>query len=248
VFVRIVASTTLDYDALVHTGYASHISRRIEEEPEPVVNGEPSPEWKTWMREYIPLDIDELHEAAGRIWDHSASNTENREYLRASVIDAEHFQVLAHGHATVYADGISRSLLHELRQPGINLSVLSQRYLDANKMGVVTPPLFTFAERTSLQEHFEMSLQRYSQAYDDLIKRGMTVPEARGAARAYLPEATETKILMTASIGTYRDIITKRASDAADEEVRLFALALLRQLRRVCPNSVQDLVEELLDR
>ncbi|MFC6021518.1 FAD-dependent thymidylate synthase [Plantactinospora solaniradicis] len=255
-----VATTEVNYGNIPKSGYIPHHEHHSDTEPEMMLKRpdsdywEINPEWIEWGRTAYPEPIDELHEACGRGCYESyhrprPETAENADYL-ANILSSEHFSVLGHGHITFYVDGVSRAMLLELERHSqryhLNFSVLSQRYVDQHKVGVVIPPLFTDEEAVRLRQHHHESLEKYDAVYHDMRSRGASVKEARGAARAFLPEATETKFFVTASIRGWRAVIEQRATPAADEEIRLFALEVLRQLKEVAPNSVQDLTGELL--
>lgn len=63
---------------------------------------------------------------------------------------------------------------------------------------------------------------------------------AREAARSVLPNATETKIFVTANVRALRHFIELRADPAADAEIRRLALEVLRVLRDAAPNLFGD--------
>ncbi len=55
-----------------------------------------------------------------------------------------------------------------------------------------------------------------------------------------LPNATETRIVVTGNYRAWRHFIAMRASEHADVEIRALAVACLRQLRTVAPNVFAD--------
>jgi thymidylate synthase (FAD) len=64
--------------------------------------------------------------------------------------------------------------------------------------------------------------------------------QARQAARAVLPNATETRIVVTGNYRAWRHFIAMRASEQADVEIRRLAIACLRQLVDVAPQAFAD--------
>jgi thymidylate synthase (FAD) len=64
--------------------------------------------------------------------------------------------------------------------------------------------------------------------------------QARQAARAVLPNATETRIVVTGNYRAWRHFIAMRASEQADLEIRRLAIACLRQLVGVAPQAFAD--------
>lgn len=253
-----VASTTVNYGALEQTGYVPHYERLKGSEP-PQVDGEEffnfGPEWEAWFRESYPHDIDELHEAAGRYCyvSHHRPNpatATNKTYL-GHIIEVGHLSVLGHGHVSFYVSGVSRALLLELERHqqrySINFSVLSQRYVDhgeESSIEVVRPPIFNEEQAERLEQAFNDAQAEYDRTYNELRGQGYTKKEARGAARAFLPENTETRFLVTGSIRAWRNIIEQRLSGAADAEIREFARLVLIELSKLAPNSMQDLIEQ----
>jgi thymidylate synthase (FAD) len=69
---------------------------------------------------------------------------------------------------------------------------------------------------------------------------GLSRKRARQAARAVLPNMTETRIVVTGNLRAWRDMLRQRYHVAADEEIREIATELLAQLRLVAPNTFQD--------
>lgn len=63
---------------------------------------------------------------------------------------------------------------------------------------------------------------------------------AREAARSVLPNATETKIFVTANARALRHFIEMRGNPAADAEIRAVALSVLLKLKEVAPNLFGD--------
>lgn len=250
--VLMVAHTTIRHSALSKAGYVDHYTRLKDRPPSESATVS---EWSAWYLEAVPGAIDELHEAAGRgcyeSWHRPNPDTlTNGSYL-ANIIDSEHYSVLGHGHVTFYVAGVSRALLLELephqQRSNINLSVLSQRFVNhgvGSDIGVVAPPVFSEEQARDLRAWHEAAQIKYDAVYTELRAAGWSLKEARGAARAYLPENTETRFFVTGSIRAWRDIIVQRLSDAADAEIREFAREVLTQLGEHCHNSVQDLLRQ----
>jgi thymidylate synthase (FAD) len=55
-----------------------------------------------------------------------------------------------------------------------------------------------------------------------------------------LPNATETRIVVTGNYRAWRHFIAMRASEHADVEIRDLAITCLRELQRVAPNAFAD--------
>jgi len=70
-------------------------------------------------------------------------------------------------------------------------------------------------------------MERYAWVPDRVHRRKM----AREAARAVLPNATETKIVVTANARAWRTMLELRAGEGAELEIRRAAVAILRLLQ-----------------
>ena len=64
--------------------------------------------------------------------------------------------------------------------------------------------------------------------------------QARQASRAVLPNATETRIVVTGNYRAWRHFIAMRASEHADVEIRRVAIECLRQLIESAPVAFDD--------
>jgi thymidylate synthase (FAD) len=169
----------------------------------------------------------------------------NAGHLR-HIIEVGHLSVLEHGIVTFYITGISRSLTHELvRHRHFSYSQLSQRYvLDVNAARV-EPDIIT--QSPELHKKFTDAMLASDVAYRellDLLKATyptLSVKEIRQAARSVLPNAAETRIVVTGNYRTWRHFIALRATLSADVEIRALAVECLRQLREVAPNVFSDM-------
>lgn len=72
--------------------------------------------------------------------------------------------------------------------------------------------------------------------------------QARQAARSVLPNATETKIVVTGNYRAWRHFVQMRASEHADVEIRAVAVLILLALQEIAPHVFADFaVRELPD-
>jgi len=195
-------------------------------------------------------DAEALSEFAGRSsyqsWSKPNPDTAtNKSYLK-HIIQVGHDSVLRHGTATFYLQGVSRSFTHELirHHVGTDYSQLSQRYVDSVGMGFVVPPAMRGIPglEARLAKSWQRALGEYENAVQELFERGKSRKEAREAARAFLPNCAETKIVVTGNHEAWRNVCLRRGSDQADAEIREVAVEILRQLKLLCPNLYQDLV------
>jgi thymidylate synthase (FAD) len=175
----------------------------------------------------------------------------NAGYLR-HILEVGHLSVLEHGSVTFYITGISRSLTHELiRHRHFSYSQLSQRYVPEKNAAMVEPAVI--AADPELHQRFLAAAEASVAAYNDLLagleQRFADVPnptprrkQARQAARAVLPNATETRIVVTGNYRAWRHFIAMRATEHADVEIRELAVECLRQLQKAAANVFDDFV------
>lgn len=190
---------------------------------------------------------DSLAEFAGRSCYQSFSRPNpktaaNKDYL-ANILRQGHESVLEHASATFYIEGVSRALTHELiRHRHLSYSQLSQRFVDESESEIVIPPA---AEDGDDLDHLRYAAMDAAESYRLLVSslqsKGLARKQAREAARAVLPNMTETKIVVTGNMRAWRDFVKKRYTLAADAEIRKVAGLILGELRQLAPNSFQDL-------
>ena len=166
------------------------------------------------------------------------------------IIEVGHLSVLEHGSVTFYITGISRSLTHELiRHRHFSYSQLSQRYVPEKDASFVEPEVI--ANDPELHEKFLAAAQASVEAYTELLagleEKFADVPsatlrrkQARQAARAVLPNATETRIVVTGNYRAWRHFVAMRATEHADVEIRSLAVECLRELHKVAGNVFAD--------
>ena len=195
-----------------------------------------------------------LVEFAGRAcyqsWDKPNPRTATNAGYISHIIDVGHFAVLEHACATFYITGISRSCTHELvRHRHFSYSQLSQRYVPEHDAQVVLPP--GLDDDPELQEIVLAAADASRRAYEELLTKLeakiadqpnalLRRKQARQAARAVLPNDTETRIVVTGNYRAWRHFIAMRASEHADIEIRRLAIACLRELAQVAPAVFAD--------
>ena len=207
----------------------------------------------------VPWDTDAdggeaLVEFAGRACYQSWSKPNPRTATNSSylkhIIDVGHFAVLEHAAVSFYITGVSRSCAHELtRHRHFSFSQLSQRYVPDDDARVVIPPgleddpeaqrIVLAAADASRAAYLELLAgleAKLAEAPNAVLRR----KQARQAARAVLPNDTETRIVVTGNYRAWRHFIAMRASEHADVEIRRLAIACLRELASVAPSVFAD--------
>lgn len=198
-------------------------------------------------------DGERLAEFAGRLCymsQHNPARRATREYLE-NIKKQGHGSVLEHASYSLLLEGVSRSLTHELvrHRAGFAYSQLSQRYVDESHAAFVIPPAIVGDEaleavwraqvegaQATYVALVEQLMERYAWVADRVHRRKM----AREAARAVLPNSTETKIVVTANARAWRTMLELRSSEGAELEIRRAAIAILRLLRTEAPGFFSD--------
>ena len=156
--------------------------------------------------------------------------------------------------------GVSRSLTHELvrHRAGFAFSQRSQRYVNESSSRFVAPPALD-DNSNEARSAFNAAIERASESYAELVKALETaIPREqfdratdhrkaiRQAARAVLPNATETKIFVTANVRAWRHFIEMRGSAFADVEIRRIAIMVLEALQAEAPLLFGDFTIDTL--
>lgn len=178
-----------------------------------------------------------------------AGRTTNSEYL-ANILKTRHGSVLEHAVWTLLFEGVSRALTHELvRHRHLSYSQLSQRYVDESEVAFVLPP--EIPPEGAAYELFRKSCERAVADYRELLAAieqqvkdepspTLRRKRARQTARSLLPNAAETKIVVTGNARAWRHFIELRGSEFAETEIRNLALKVLELLKGEAPGLFGD--------
>lgn len=194
-----------------------------------------------------------LTEVAGRVCYMSFARPRpggNEAYLN-HILEVGHGSVLEHATWNFIFTGVSRSLTHELvrHRAGFGYSQLSQRYVDESIAEYVEPDVIAAdpelhriwldAVAQSHQSYMRL-VEKLQEAYKEEPDKTLRRKLARQAARSVLPNATETKIFVTANARALRHFIEQRGSAFAEPEIRKLAGKVLDVLQAESPNLFGD--------
>jgi thymidylate synthase (FAD) len=203
------------------------------------------------------VGAESLAEMAGRIcymsYGAKQGRKSNSDYL-GNIIESGHGSVLEHAVWNFIFAGVSRTLTHELvrHRAGWGYSQLSQRYVDESTADFVEPDVI--ADDPVAHRMWMETVEQCHEAYKRLVDRLATRVEethpelsrtskrkiARQAARSVLPNATETKIFVTANGRALRHFIELRGGPGAEPEIRKLAVGMLRIMQVEAPNMFSD--------
>lgn len=226
---------------------------------QPTFRHSDEPSTQEWVFDPRSQDPEDLIEFAGRAcyrsWKNPGGKT-NAQYIE-HILESQHYSVLEHASYSLWITGISRSLSHELvRHRHLSFSQESQRFVPASDVAFVVPPAF-IGDAVILRDFTqdcEGVVEQYGGYLDYLNEKFAHLPDgtskkkqAREAARAILPNATETRITVSGNLRSWREFVQKRATLAADAEICRLAVRIFRTLQPLAPAVWQDMRVQVVE-
>lgn len=150
------------------------------------------------------------------------SDEAGRKVLR-TIMRSGHHSALEHASYTFAIDGVSRALTHQLvRHRLASFNQQSQRYVAyAEEPTFVVPP--AVADDVEMLERFNAATSAAFSAYRELMDSGVEAEDAR----YLLPNAMETKIVVTMNMRELLHFFDVRCCKRAQWEIRELALRML---------------------
>ena len=192
---------------------------------------------------YSPADCDTIMDGL------TAEKTE--EYINM-LVEIGHESPVEHASFTFAIEGVSRSLLAQITRHRIaSFSVQSQRYVNENHFSYVVPP--DIKDSPEAMELYQKTMDDIQKSYDligdilfffllkelggDGIKGNRTKARkmANEDARFVLPNACETKIMMTMNVRSLYNFFRLRCCNRAQWEIRELAWQMLELCRKQAP-------------
>jgi len=165
------------------------------------------------------------------------------------IMEVGHYSILEHSHVSIFVDRVPRYWSHEqVRHRHFNYSQLSQRFFVPDKVELIIPP--TLWREKDIEQEFlnygEEVGKRYFNNLDDLYndigsESFALKKKSREAARAILPECTETKMVITGNFRSWLEYLSKRDTPDADAMFQEVAKLIRIQLQRIAPNIFKNL-------
>ncbi len=162
-------------------------------------------------------------------------NSPNRKLLK-KIVALGHHSVLEHLSFTFGIEGISRVTSHQLVRHRIaSYSQQSQRYVKAGEaLDYIIPP--SINENTRVHEKFVNLVSSIKKLYDEMIVEGIPLEDAR----YILPNAAETKIIVTMNARELRHFFQLRCCNRAQWEIREMAKGMLKLVKEKAPLIFSD--------
>ncbi|MFA5795472.1 MAG: FAD-dependent thymidylate synthase [Candidatus Brocadiia bacterium] len=142
-----------------------------------------------------------------------------------------HHSALEHASFTFGVEGVSRSLTHQLvRHRLASYSQQSQRYVKAESFEYIVPP--EIKSDPALNKVFIQTMNGIQKIYNLFTSKGIAAEDARYV----LPNATETKIIVTMNARELLHFCLLRCCNRAHWEIHQLADGMLKQAKAVASN------------
>lgn len=170
---------------------------------------------------------------AGELID-QMSDEEVRGVLRV-ILRSGHYSALEHATYTFALDGVSRAMTHQLvRHRLASYNQQSQRYVEFDEdLSFVRP---ASVEAADLEEEFDSHMRASFALYKRMLEAGVPAEDARYV----LPNAAESKIVVTMNIRELLHFFTLRCCKRAQWEIREAALKMLELAQPTAPYVFMD--------
>lgn len=170
---------------------------------------------------YSPIGAAQLEE---KITDEQAAK------LVRKLVEMGHFSTLEHVTFTFAIEGVSRVLTHQLVRHRIaSYSQQSQRYVKEHDFETILPP--SIGARPAEREKFEKLMSEIRTLYTEWTEMGIPAEDAR----YILPNAAETKIVVTMNVRSLYNFFSLRCCTRAQWEIRALAERMLAEVKEVAP-------------
>ncbi|MGI6216989.1 MAG: FAD-dependent thymidylate synthase [Coriobacteriales bacterium] len=166
-------------------------------------------------------------------------NTMSDEQVRSvlrTIMESGHYSTLEHASYTFAVDGVSRALTHQLvRHRLASFNQQSQRYVKFDEEPNVVVPDTVNAD-PELRKIFDSAIDSCWDAYAKLAQAGVPAEDARYV----LPNACESKIVITMNIRELLHFFELRCCNRAQWEIREMANRMLDLVKPTAPYIFMD--------
>jgi len=168
---------------------------------------------------------------AGDVFLDNAISVEKQEAFVKSIVASGHQSPLEHVKFTFAIEGVSRALTHQLvRHRLASYSQQSQRYVKEKDFDYIIPP--SIEKNLEAKNEFEKLMSVIQKSYTKLIllmeQDNISGEAANQDARFALPQAAETKIVVTMNCRELLHFFQHRCCSRAQWEIRQLANKMLK--------------------
>lgn len=175
---------------------------------------------------YSELDIDGLSDAI--------ESSDVTKFIRM-LMRMGHLSPAEHASFTFSLEGVSRALLAQITRHRIaSFSVRSQRYVSGEQFNYIVPPAIKALGEES-EELFRSQMAIIHDWYKEWQSRLGKGEKGNEDARFVLPNACETKMLVTMNARELLHFFSLRCCNRAQWEIRNAAWLMLKEVLRVAP-------------
>lgn len=175
------------------------------------------------------------------------------------LVELGHESPFEHATFTFAIEGVSRALLAQItRHRMASFSVQSQRYVAEDNFDYLLPR--AVMDDSQVSEIFHKSMQEAQNSYNEIVsilkekyynlflKGGFSEKEAKNKAqkkaienaRYVLPNACDTKMVVTFNARSLMNFFKLRCCNRAQEEIRCLAYQMLFLVKEVAPNLFKN--------
>lgn len=171
---------------------------------------------RTCYSKLSPIDI---------FYESISKSMQDMEKVILKALDAGHLSISEHYSFNILIEGVSRALTHQLvRHRHCTYSQQSQRYCKlADGFDYVIPD--SIEANDELKDGFKMAMATLSDLYDVLIENGIKSEDAR----ALLPNACSSNIVVTCNLRELMHICNERLCTCAQIEIRKLFNEIVKQ-------------------
>ena len=171
---------------------------------------------------YAPIGATELMESLDEQAIHKVLST---------ILASGHLSTLEHASYTFAVEGVSRALTHQLvRHRLASFNQQSQRYVKfADGLDTIKPE--SIAQNEEASRLFDEMIEKTVEAYQAFLAAGVPAEDAR----YILPNAAETKIVVTMNIRELLHFFSLRCCNRAQWEIRDLAWKMLELVKPTAP-------------
>jgi len=167
---------------------------------------------------------------AGDVFLDAAIDIKKQEEFVKSIVASGHQSPLEHAKFTFAIEGVSRALTHQLvRHRVASYSQQSQRYVKEKNFDYIIPP--AIQRNSAAKDEFEKLMVTIQQSYSRLLgfldQDNIIKEAANQDARFVLPQAAETKIVVTMNCRELLHFFQHRCCSRAQWEIRQLANKML---------------------
>jgi thymidylate synthase (FAD) len=198
-----------------------------------LINHTPNPEETIAMAAklcYSPSDVESLKEKI---------ETKDQKKFVEKLSKMGHMSPIEHSSFTFAIEGISRACSHQLvRHRLASYSQQSQRYVSEESGFDYVVPMTIKGDR-ELERYFKSIMSKTQKAYNHIVRKlgekGIKGEAANQDARFVLPNACETKIMVTMNARELLHFFKQRCCNRAQWEIRAMAIEMLKSAREIAP-------------